>query len=295
MSRPPLRPPELLRGPFRGTDAIRSGLITKAQLNGSVWRSLFRDVYVCADSPNSYATRIAGALLVVPASVTIAGTSAARVWGVRYGAECAPIEVHSPTPYGPVRGLTVHTGPIPPTDVTRFRGVPVTTPTRTAWDIARRVPLLAAVPWIDALSHQRAISRADLLAYAAARHGDRGGRIAAATLRRCDPRAESPMESVLRVHLHVGGVPVVPQYWIMLGDEFVARADLALPELRLAIEYDGQWHSDPHQLGRDRARLREINRAGWHVYPVTKEDMLNPDRVVRDIKSVIAKRYRSRG
>jgi hypothetical protein len=48
----------------------------------------------------------------------------------------------------------------------------------------------------------------------------------------------------------------------MLGDEFVARADLALPEIRLAIEYDGQWHSDPYQLGRDRARLREINR-GW--------------------------------
>jgi hypothetical protein len=98
MSRPPLRPPELLHGPFRGTDAVRSGLITKAQLNGSEWRSLFRDVYVRADAPDTYATRIAGASLVVPASVTIAGTTAARVWGVRYGAESAPVEVHSPTP-----------------------------------------------------------------------------------------------------------------------------------------------------------------------------------------------------
>jgi hypothetical protein len=79
-------------------------------------------------------------LLVVPASVTIAGTSAARVWGVRYGAESAPVEVHSPTPYGPVRGLIVHTGPIAAADVTQFRGVPVTTAIPTAWDIARRMP-----------------------------------------------------------------------------------------------------------------------------------------------------------
>lgn len=234
-------------------------------------------------------------MLVIPASVTIAGTSAARAWGVRYGTESARVEVHSPTPYGPVRGLIVHTGPIPAADVTRFRGVPVTTPIRTAWDIARRMPMLAAVPWIDALSRQRAISRADLLAYAADRHGERGIWRGASTPRRSHPRAESPPESVLRVHLHVGGVLVIPQYWIMLGDELIARADLALPEIRLAIEYDGQWHSDPHQLGRDRARLREINRAGWHVYPVTKEDMRNPDRVVRDIQSVIAKRYRSWG
>ena len=88
---------------------------------------------------------------------------------------------------------------------------------------------------------------------------------------------------------------VVPQYWIMRDGQFVARTDLALPELLLAIEYDGQWHADRNQLGRDRARLREINQAGWYVHHITREDLRNPGRMVDEIRAVVANLRRSRG
>jgi len=235
-----------------------------------------------------------GALLIAPRGSVIAGTSAARVWGARQGTDDDPIDVHSPSPFGPVRGIRAHHGTVDPSDTTFCRGVPLTTPLRTAWDIARRLPLLDAVPWIDAVARQRGVSTAELVAYASGRHGMRGVRTAAATFGLCDPRAESPPESVVRVHLHLGGVMVVPQYWIMRDGQFVARADLALPELLLAIEYDGQWHADPNQLGRDRARLREINQAGWYVHHITREDLRNPVRV-DEIRAVVANLRRSRG
>ena len=107
--------------------------------------------------------------------------------------------------------------------------------------------------------------------------------------------AESPPESVLRVHLHLAGMPVVAQHWVMRDGQVVARVDLALPDIRLAIEYDGQWHADPGQLGRDRSRLRELNQAGWYVHHVTREDLRNPDELVRNIVLVAENLRRSRG
>jgi hypothetical protein len=195
-------------------------------------------VYVSADLPRTHATRIAGTLLLLPAGAVIAGTSAASVYGVPFGDDDRPVEVRTAAPWGPVNGLTIHTGVFPLRARTTHRRVPVTTVRQTAADLARWLPAIDAVPWIDALLRTRGKGRADAHAYAAGLSGP-GARIAAETLRLCDPRAESPPESVLRVHLHLAGVPVVAQHWVMRDGEVVARADLALPEIRLAIEYDG--------------------------------------------------------
>lgn len=292
-------PPELCRGPFRASDAIRTGLVTAAQIRSSAWRRLYRDVYVWADLAATHATRIAGALLLVPtgavvAGAVVAGTSAASVYGVRLGDDDRPVEVRSPVPWGPVDGITIHIGAIQPHTRTTHRGIPVTTVLQTAADLGRWLPLIDAVPWIDALLRQRAKTHADAMAYSTTLSGP-GSRMAKRALRLCDPRAESSPESVLRVHLHLAGVPVVAQHWVMRGGEVVARVDLALPDICLAIEYDGQWHADHRQLGRDRARLRELNQAGWYVYHVTKEDLRNPDALVRNIKAVIETLRRSRG
>jgi very-short-patch-repair endonuclease len=43
---------------------------------------------------------------------------------------------------------------------------------------------------------------------------------------------------------------------------FVARVDLAFPDRRVAIEYDGPWHGEPGQLARDRRRLNALVTAG---------------------------------
>ena len=294
MPRKAYRPPELCRSPFRASVAIRAGLVTAAQLRSSAWRRLYRDVYVSADLPQSHATQITGAILVLPPGAVIAGTSAASVFGVRFGDDDRPVEVRTTTPWGPVDGITIHIGSFSSSATTVHRGVTVTTALQTAVDLGRWLPVLDAVPWIDALLRARGKSRTDAVGYAARLSGP-GCRAARRALQLCDPRAESPPESILRVHLRLAGLPVVAQHWVMRAKEVVARVDLALPDIRLAIEYDGQWHADPGQLGRDRARLRELNQAGWYVYHVTNEDLRNPDALVRNIKSVIETLQRSRG
>lgn len=294
MPRKALRPPELLHGPFRASVAIRNGLLTPAQVRSAAWCRLFRDVYISAGLQQTHAMRIAAALLLLPAGAVIAGTSAASVYGVPSSDDERPVEVRTNVPWGPVNGMWIHIGSFPPGATTTHRGVPVTTVGQTAADLARWLPLISSVPWIDALLRRRGKSRVDALSYAAELCGP-GSRAAGRALRLCDPRAESPPESVLRVHLHLAGVAVVAQHWVMRDGEVVARVDLALPDIRLAIEYDGQWHADRSQLGRDRARLRELNQAGWYVYHVTKEDLRNPDALVRNIKAVIETLRRSRG
>ena len=241
MARVPSRPPELCRGPFRASEAIRDGLVTPAQVRGAAWRGLFRDVYLAADLPHTHEVRIRGAVLLTPPGTVVAGTSAATVWDVRFGDEVRTVELRSPTIFGPVRGMTIHVGFVPLDQTTVFRSVPVTSC--------------------------------------------------------CGPRstrAKSPPESELRLLLHTAGIMVVPQHWVMRDGEVVARVDLALPDLRLAIEYDGQWRSDPNQLTRDRRRLREINQAGWYVYHVTRDDLRDPDRLIANIRSFIASLERSR-
>ncbi len=58
----------------------------------------------------------------------------------------------------------------------------------------------------------------------------------------------------------------------------VAKVDLGWPEHRLAVEYDGLWHAEPEQFGKDRARLNRLTAAGWRVVLVTAADPHHPER-----------------
>jgi hypothetical protein len=75
-------PPELKNSVFRGTSAVRQGLLTPNELRGPAWRRLFKDVYVDSTLPLTHQLRArAAAAYVVPGSV-VTGVSAAALWGV---------------------------------------------------------------------------------------------------------------------------------------------------------------------------------------------------------------------
>jgi very-short-patch-repair endonuclease len=103
-----------------------------------------------------------------------------------------------------------------------------------------------------------------------------------------DGRAESPPESRLRVVLALAGRPAVPQYTVRdAAGNFVARVDLAYPDRRVAIEYDGAWHGERGQLARDRRRHNRLVAAGWTVLYVTAADMHDPESLVARVEAVI--------
>lgn len=85
-----------LCGPFRGSEAIRTGTLTAGQLRGrGVWR-LFQDVYVPAGIPDTHELRCAGAALVLPPEAVITGRSAATLRGVELARAADSVEVVVP-------------------------------------------------------------------------------------------------------------------------------------------------------------------------------------------------------
>jgi len=76
-----------LGAPFRGTEAVAAGLLTRARLYGPRYRRVYPDVYLPADRPLDLATRSRAAFLLVrDRGGVLAGYSAAAL----HGADCAP-------------------------------------------------------------------------------------------------------------------------------------------------------------------------------------------------------------
>ena len=156
-------PEPMLAGPFRAREAITQGLVTKAQLRGRRFQRLFRGVYVCRPTDGravDLATRSRGAFLLLGEHGALAGYSAAEL----LQAPCAPREVPAEvvatgTGIRPRPGLIVHRDAIEPSEIWRAGGCRVTSPLRTAWDLARRLDRTEAVVAIDALARRVASPR----------------------------------------------------------------------------------------------------------------------------------------
>jgi len=97
---------------------------------------------------------------------------------------------------------------------------------------------------------------------------------------------ESPKESETRLVIRAGGLPEpVVQWEVFDGSRLVARVDLAYPELKIAIEYDGDGHrSDREQWRRDIRRQRELERRGWIVIHLTQADLDDPDAFLTHLR-----------
>ncbi|MGC4818065.1 endonuclease domain-containing protein [Micromonospora sp. DT63] len=133
---------------------------------------------------------------------------------------------------------------------------------------------------------------AALTAVATANADRPGGRRACWIFDVADAGAQSPPESQLRVRLMLGGLPrPVTQHPIRLPGGLVLHPDLAWPEFRVAVEYDGRWHADPEQLHRDRRRLNLLVGAGWLVLHVTSRRLQKEfPAVLAEVRSALISR-----
>jgi hypothetical protein len=285
----------MLDGPFRGSEATARGLITWSRLRGPGFRRLFPDVYVPAGTP-SVAEDLelrsrAAYLLVRDSGGVLAGYSAAMLLGADCAPRTAPAEVLVPGGFRRHPGLAVRWGAAAEPDVEEVAGCRLTSPMRTAWDLARREPLVGAVVAVDALARAGGFPPDALLARSAACPGTRGCRRLPRIVGLADPRAESPGETRLRLLLVRGGLPAPEvQYWI--HDEYgfeLARADLAYPEARLAIEYDGAVHYTRRQGERDRRRDNLLADHRWETLRVGRDEVTAAD-TVRRVRDILAAR-----
>lgn len=276
--------------PFRGSDAAASGLLTKSMLAGASWRRLLPDVYVHRDLTLDHRLWCAAVALVLPPGAAIGGPSAACLWGVATLRATEPVHVVTPR----VRNLrwdgkvVAHYTRLADRDVTTLSGLPVTTSERTMFDLGRRAGRADALVILDAMLHRHLLDPAALRRMVRERSRWPGVPRLARLLALADPRSESPMETRLRLLLLDAGVaPPEVQLEVRTGvGGFVGRVDLAWPDLRLAVEYDGDHHREREQFRRDVERLNALRLAGWTVLRFTADDVLR--RPAETVRTVIA-------
>ena len=289
------RIPPAFRRPSRPAPAsslLESG-ITRDMLRGPGWQRVMHGYYVqqrtalardpAVDSPGVDLGRLR--LLAITQSLTqgtAAGRTAASLW-LHEPLEAA-VHVIVPPSCSPQRRPWLRTtrSQLAPDDVTVVEGIPITTPMRTAFDCARLLPLADAVAEVDALLHAGVVDAGELRAYIAAQGRRRGIAQARRVAGLCDARAESRMESRLRVLLILGGLPR-PEVNVALYDaqgRFLARVNLYWPHARLAVEYEGDHHRDQQQFRADLARRDALERAGYRVRHVTSRDVYRAPRAL---------------
>ncbi len=294
-------PEELAYRPFRGSGAVAEKLVTWGQLRGPAWRRLYKDVYVSAAVVLDHLWWCRAAALLLPPGAAVSGLSAAFLFcpdlEPRAG---SPVEVTIPRPLRvhPQPGLIVRRSVLPASDIVRHSGAPLTSPLRTAFDLARRLTLVEAVVAIDALLHRSWVSLDGLRSFAAQRRRWRGVVQLRRVLDLASDDAASPMKTRLRLLLVLAGLPCpATQFEVTDGRGFfVARLDLAYAALRIGIEYDGDHHRERAVFQRDAVRLNRLRLLGWTVLRFTADDVLrHPDRVVAQVRAAIVAAGRDRG
>ena len=92
----------------------------------------------------------------------------------------------------------------------------------------------------------------------------------------------------MRVACVLGGLPEpIPQYEVVEGGTWLARVDLAWPEAKVVVEYEGAHHVDGLEVVRDDARLGRLVAAGRTVLRLSAADLRSMDDVVRRIAQAL--------
>jgi hypothetical protein len=186
----------------------------------------------------------------------------------------------------------VHRVRLPPDEVTCANATRITTPARTAFDLARWTPsLMERVAAVDALAYHCAI---DLDAVRALRNRHLGvhrGSLVAEVLALADGRSESPMESRTRMALHLGGLPAPTVQHPVVARGVRYHLDLAYPHALLGIEYDGADHRGQPRARRDLVREAALTELGWKILRFDADVVLfRPDRVAAVTRAELAAR-----
>ncbi|WP_181025302.1 hypothetical protein [Mycobacterium kansasii] len=186
----------------------------------------------------------------------------------------------------PTVGLMVHqrTG----ARLQRVSGRLATAPAWTAVEVARQLRLPRALATLDAALRSTRCTRSEIESAVIEQRGRRGIVAVRDLLPFADQRAESAMESEVRLVINDHGLPVPElQYPIYGPDGELWRVDFAWPEMRLAAEYESvEWHVGRSEMLRDKSRWAKIQELGWTIIPIVVSDVRQePYRLAQRIAS----------
>jgi hypothetical protein len=276
--------------PFLGSEALAVGALTPYELR-SRYVPLHKDVYLPKDAELTPVLRAKACWLRSRRRGVLAGFSASALHGSKWIDPALPAAIIG-TNRRRAAGVQIWEERIEADEITVVDGMRVTTPARTALDLARHYRRDLAVAAIDALAQAVEVKMADIELLVDRYRGRRGMKAARVALELVDGGAQSPRETWLRLLLIEAGFPP-PQTQIPVLNEWgwaEAYLDMGWDDIKVAVEYDGEHHqSSRYQYVKDIRRLEKVERRyGWIVVRVVAED--RPEAVIRRVAAARASR-----
>ncbi len=260
------------------------------------WLRLAHGAYLIdpAAAPASRRALVRAVVLSLgPGAVAVLGT-AAELHGIAGLPRTDEIHVAVPSPAAKRRvdgNVHVHQRDLLRPDVHTVTGIAVTRPARTIADLLLRTHRYAAVALVDSALHRGLLTVGGLGEVPGLVRRRRGAVAARRHLAEADGRAQSPLETRVRLRCVDGRVAPTDLQHVIRDDDghIIGVADLAWPRARLAVEADGaEPHGTPRAVYEDRRRQNRLANAGWRILRFTWQDTLHPDYIRATVAAAMA-------
>lgn len=276
---------------------VRSGRWVRVRRGAYVERA----VWDAADPRQRHLLAARAALLAVADESVASHDTAALAHGLPdWGLQLDVVSLTRPGPRTPriEAGVRHHLAALPPAHAGRADAMPVTSPARTALDVARARGFEAGLVCADAALHA-GTHAVDLRRVADVMRQWPGAAAASAVAHAADGRAESPGETLTRIALQEMGFHVESQVEL---PEIAARVDFRLVGHRVVVEFDGRskyasvrGSGDGRILWEEKWREDRIRELGYEVVRLCWADLFGHQRITteRRIRAAVARASRS--
>jgi hypothetical protein len=189
---------------FIGSEALALGALSRGQLR---WRcqAIFPDVYFAKSVTPSREQVAVGAWLWSRRRGVIAGIAAAAIHGAPWFDQRAPVELIYRRSRPPA-GIVTRNERFEVDEIIEVAGIRVTSPERTAFDIARHLQRDSAVSHLDALASATGVRASDVWPLVDRYPGARGSARAVTALSLMDGGSASARQTQLRLGLIDSGL-----------------------------------------------------------------------------------------
>ncbi len=254
------------------------------------WTRLRRGLYHPLSPPSDPAVRLrldcAAAIRAVDIKdAAIAHLTAGRLWGTKWRTEPTDdrIWVACDVPKKPryYPGLRILPAGLPDEHVTLLDGLPVSTPARTAVDLARHLQFEPGLVAVESLRFQHKITDAEVQAVLDACRGWPHIRRARRTIEFSTDLSESPLESDTRLAFLRAVVPGYRQQVEVVDALGIVRRIDFLFGLRAGVETDGRLkYASAEDLWKEKRRQDALAEVGIPLLRLTAADIYGDPRML---------------
>ncbi|WP_022883260.1 hypothetical protein [Glaciibacter superstes] len=294
-------PRDLTLAPFLYAEARERG-IGRSRLRGADLTAPYRGVRMPAtgDSGIRSVTSLTEAYAArMPRGQVFSHVTAAMLHGfpLPYHLQ-SDLRLHVTVPAGSrapqMEGVIGHELAVGRMDVELLDALPVTTPLQTWIDLGTILKLGQLVEVADFLCAGKTprYTPSELVTTAASLIGRRGCRTLRQAAALARARVDSPKETQTRLLLIEAKFPEpVTNFEVVVAAPFTLHPDLAWPEFRAGVDYEGDAHRERKRFRSDITRRELFEDAGWRVVRITDDDLKDSGRgLIRRVRSVLMAR-----